>query len=151
MELEAAGTKIRLNVIGSGCGQAHVVVEWDGDDGKHVFVGDLVGNHTHAWLELGLTDEWLARLAEIRALKPRYVHPGRGEVGGTELLDRQEKYIRDVVRLVAAEKPAMPIPQDAIGRVKSKLLALYPNHGFTVFLDLGLPAVWEKQATSGLH
>lgn len=145
-ELEAGGTRVKLHVLGAGCSESHVVAEWDGDDGKHVFVGDLVGNKTHAWLELGRTDEWLARIAEIRALKPAHVHPGRGDSAGPELLDAQRKYLEDVVAIVAAEKPAMPMPAGAKERVKAKILALYPGYDFEVFLDLGLPAVWEHVA-----
>lgn len=145
-DLEAGGTRVRVHVLGAGCSDAHVVVEWDGDDGKHAFVGDLVGNRTHSWLELGKTDEWLARLAEIRALKPAHVHPGRGDSGGPELLDAQDKYIRDVVAAVVTEKPVMPMPAGARERVKSKIVALYPQYDFEVFLDLGLPAVWEHEA-----
>ena len=145
-ELEAGGTRVRLHVLGAGCSEAHVAVEWDGGDGKHLFVGDLVGNGVHGWLELGKTDEWLARLAELRALRPRFVHPGRGATGGPELLDRQERYLRDVVDLVARERPALPARDGAIARVKAGLVELYPDYGFDVFLDLGLPAVWARQA-----
>lgn len=145
-ELEAGGTRLRLHVLGAGCSDAHVVAEWDADDGKHVFVGDLVSNKNHAWLELGKTDEWLQRLATIRALKPAFVHPGRGESGGVELLDATERYLRDVVASVDAFHPTLPMPDDARERVKAKVLSLYPDYGFEVFLDLGLPAVWANQA-----
>jgi glyoxylase-like metal-dependent hydrolase (beta-lactamase superfamily II) len=145
-ELDAAGTHLRLHVLGAGCSEAHVAVEWDGDDGKHVFVGDLVASGFHSWLELGKTDAWLARLAELRALGPRFVHPGRGPSGGVELLDAEERYLRDVVRLVDDEKPVSPAPDVALARVKEKLFALYPKHEFRVFLDIGLPAVWEARA-----
>lgn len=149
-ELEAGGTRVRLHVLGAGCSEAHIVAEWDGDDGKHVFVGDLVGNGVHGWLELGRTDEWLARLAEVRALGPRFVHPGRGATGGLELLERQERYLRDVVGVVVRERPTLPAPAGAIDRVKGRVLELYPHYGFEVFLDIGLPAVWARQAkTSG--
>ncbi len=101
IEEEGGHVRLRLHVLGAGCSGAHVVAEWDGDGGKHVFVGDLVDNEVHAWLELGMIDEWLARLAEIRALKPTFVHPGRGASGGPELLDVQEKYLREVARFAS--------------------------------------------------
>ena len=37
------------------------------------------------------------RLAELKALSPNYVHPGRGETGGPELIDRQAAYLREVL------------------------------------------------------
>jgi glyoxylase-like metal-dependent hydrolase (beta-lactamase superfamily II) len=148
-ELEAGGTRVRLHVLGAGCSEAHLAVEWDGDDGKHLFVGDLVANQVHSWLELGKTEEWLARIAELRALHPRFVHPGRGATGGPELLDQEERYLRDVLRLVSAERSSLPLPSisaEALDRVKAKLLGLYPRYDFDVFLDIGLPAVWSHQA-----
>jgi hypothetical protein len=147
-DLDAGGTHLRLHVLGPGCSESHVAVEWDGDDGKHLFVGDLVGNEFHSWLELGKVDAWLARIAELRALHPRFVHPGRGRTGGPELLDQEERYLRDVLRLVAEERASSgpAASAGALGRVKSKMLALYPAYDFDVFLDLGLPAVWSHQA-----
>lgn len=145
-ELDVAGTRLRLHVLGAGCSTAHVVVEWDADDGKHVFVGDLVGNGVHAWLELGLVDEWLARLAEIRALRPKFVHPGRGNTGGIDLIDVQAQYLKDVERFVAAERPVMPPPPLAFDRVRGRMRSVYPKYDFEAFLDRGLPAVWERQA-----
>lgn len=140
--LEAGGTKVKAHVMGAGCGEAHVVVEWE----HQVFVGDLVANQNHSWLEIGRTDEWLERLKEIEALKPRIVHTGRSGSGGPELLLREAKYLSDVIRTVGEEKPTMPIPAGALDRVAGKITALYPNHGFAVFLNIGLPAEWERQA-----
>jgi glyoxylase-like metal-dependent hydrolase (beta-lactamase superfamily II) len=145
-EINAGGTKVRLHVLGPGCSEAHVALEWDGADGKHVFVGDLVASKNHSWLEIGKTDEWLARIAELRALHPLHVHPGRGPSGGAELLDAEASYIRDVVRIVDEEKPTLPIPDGAIDKAKAEVIARYPGYGFEVFLDIGLPAVWEREA-----
>jgi glyoxylase-like metal-dependent hydrolase (beta-lactamase superfamily II) len=96
-ELSAGGVKVKAHVLGAGCSEAHVVIEHEG----HVFVGDLVGNGTHAWLEIGEVEQWQARLAEITALKPRFVHPGRGATGGPELLEWEAGYLRRVLEEVA--------------------------------------------------
>ena len=143
-EISAGGTTIKLHVLGEGASGAHVVAEYDG----HLFVGDLVANDSHSWLELGKTDEWLKRIDEMRALHPRFVHPGRGSSGGPELLDREEAYLKTVIRLVAAEHPrALPEEQmdAAIARIKEKLMRLYPGYFYSVFLNIGLPAEWERQ------
>ncbi|MBI3556603.1 MAG: MBL fold metallo-hydrolase [Deltaproteobacteria bacterium] len=147
VELAAAGLKVKAHVLGAGCSEAHVVVEFD----DHVFAGDLVANNHHSWLEIGKTDEWLRRLAEIRALHPQYVHPGRGANGGAELLDREESYLRHVVKLVAREHPRMPAPDAAIERIKAQLEKDYPGYGNAYFLEIGLPAEWERQAGLRRH
>lgn len=140
--LTAGGVTLKAHVMGAGCSEAHVVVEFDG----HLFPGDLVANDAHAWLEIGRTDEWLKRLAEMRALEPRFVHPGRGPSGGAGLLDAQEGYLRKVMAIVEAEKPADPPAAGAVARAKQKVLEAYPGLGFEVFLDIGLPAEFQRQA-----
>lgn len=141
-ELSAGGVAVKVRVLGPGCSAAHVVADYDG----HVFVGDLVGNGTHAWLEIGEAEAWLTRLQEIAALKPRFVHPGRGRTGGPELLDWEAGYLRRVLEEVAKEKPTLPPPEGAIARVEQRILQAYPGLGYDIFLSLGLPAVWRKQA-----
>jgi glyoxylase-like metal-dependent hydrolase (beta-lactamase superfamily II) len=79
--LTAGGVDVRLHVLGRGCSEAHVVAEYNG----HLFGGDLLVSHTHAWLELGHVREWLRRVDEMEALHPRRVHPGRGPSGGVEI------------------------------------------------------------------
>lgn len=138
--LTLAGLQLRAHVLGAGCSEAHVVIEWE----KHLFVGDLVGNGGHAWLEIGKPDEWLARIAEMKALNPQYVHPGRGESAGPELLDKQSAYLSDVIAIVVAEQPRVEDDEAGIERVKDKLKAKYPAHDWAVFLEMGVPAVWNR-------
>lgn len=140
--LKLAGLDLKLHVLGPGCSEAHVVVEWE----DHVFVGDLVARGSHSWLEIGRTDEWLQRLAEIEAMQPRHVHPGRGRSGGSELLTAQREYLQTVIDLVAAEKPTMPPDPAAMARVRAKLESRYADYRFAVFLEIGLPAEWRRQA-----
>jgi len=140
--IEAAGLTLDLRVMGAGCSESHVVVEWQ----RHVFVGDLVGNGVHSWLEIGKTDEWLRRLDEVTKLGPKVVHPGRGKTGGPELLVSERAYLEKVVSIVAGEGPTLPLDEAKLGRAKEKIVAAYPNYGFPVFLEIGLPAEWERQA-----
>ena len=141
-KLQLAGLELTAHVLGPGCSDAHVVVSWEG----HVFVGDLVANGAHSWLEIGRTDAWLERLGEIEAMAPRQVHPGRGRSGGAALLTAEREYLQAVIDLVAAEKPTMPPDLAGLSRVRQALERRYPNHRFPVFLEIGLPAEWERQA-----
>ena len=140
-DIPAAGITLRAHVLGAGCSESHVVVEFDG----HLFPGDLVANDNHSWLELGSIDEWLARVDEMRAMKPRFVHPGRGPSGEASLLDAEAAYLNFVAGAVADEKPTLPVRADAVERIKRRIVERYP-YEYDVFLDFGIPAVWEKQA-----
>jgi len=149
--LERAGLRVRLHVLGAGCSGAHVALSWDG----HLFVGDLVANQAHSWMELGLSDQWLARLDELAALRPTHVHPGRGGSGGPELLASQAEYLRRVQALVSSEHaalteggrtPAEREVEQALARIRTVLEREHPGYGYAVFLKIGLPAEWRRVA-----
>ncbi len=146
-ELSGGGIKVKTHVLGTGCSAAHVVVEYEG----HVFVGDLIGNGTHAWLEIGEAEEWLARLSEISAIKPKFVHPGRGASGGPDLLEWEKGYLQRVLQEVSQEKPTLPISDEAVNRVKDRMVKAYPGLDYDVFLDVGLSTIMKKQAEKAAH
>jgi glyoxylase-like metal-dependent hydrolase (beta-lactamase superfamily II) len=142
-ELNAGGVTVKAHVLGSGCSPAHVVVEWEG----HLFVGDLIARGTHSWFENGRADEWLKRLDELRALKPKWIHPGHGAPGGPELIDQQQGYLQSVVEAVAAEHPRGVSTPDALARITAKVTQRYPDREFLHFLPMFLGAEWARQAT----
>ncbi|WP_224364272.1 MBL fold metallo-hydrolase [Hyalangium versicolor] len=141
-ELSAAGVTVKAHVMGAGCSESHVVVEYEG----HLFPGDLVANDSHSWLEIGRTDEWLVRIDEMKALKPKFVHPGRGPSGSAGLLDAERAYLERVIAEVAAEKPQGTPSKEALGNIRSRILSAYPGLRFDAFLGIGLPAEWARQA-----
>ena len=138
------GIDLKIHRFGLACSKAHLVVEFE----RHVFVGDLVSPNNHAWLELGAIDPWIAVLQAIAALQPLHVHSGRGPSAGIEAITLQIEYLRTIKQLVLAEKPRKPDQETAISRVKKQVLARYPTHDFEVFLNLGLPQVWNRLAAS---
>lgn len=140
--IEAGGLSLTAHVLGAGCSAAHVAVMFDG----HLFVGDLVANENHAWLELGRLDEWMATLDALIALNPRWVHPGRGPSGGPELLTAQRAYLADVKARVAALDPAGKPDKAKLREVYDAIVAAHPGHGYPYFVELGLPAVWRALA-----
>ncbi len=84
-ELSAGGVTVKAHVMGPGCSESHVVVEYEG----HLFPGDMVANDAHSWLEIGRTDEWLEAArgdegaeAEVGAPGPWAL--GRGGAAGQE-------------------------------------------------------------------
>lgn len=142
-ELKAAGLTVKAHVMGAGCSEAHVVVEFD----KHLFTGDLVANGSHSWLEIGRPDEWLKRIAEMQALEPAYIHPGRGLTGDERLLRMEANYLQTVIDAVAAEKPSGEPSDEVLGRIREKLEERFLGYRFAVFLNIGLPAEWARQAS----
>ncbi len=129
--LSIAGLELQVRVLGPGVSGAQLVVQHEG----HLFVGDLVANGHHAWMERGDLHAWRARLEELRAMRPRWVHPGRGPSGGVELLQRQRDYF-DAVEAILRARPEL-----SIAELRSRVEASYPEHGHPVFLRVGLPAV----------
>ncbi len=140
--LEAAGLKLTAHVLGPGCSGAQVVIEHEG----HLFVGDLVANRNHAWMELGLLDEWQARLATLKALNPKFVHPGRGASGGPELLDAQAAYLERVRAIVGEAQPKGALDKPTMARLEKAIQDAYPGYGYPYFLKIGLPGVWKALA-----
>lgn len=141
-ELSAAGITVKAHVLGRGSSGAHVVVEWE----KHLFVGNLVTNGSHGWFEGGRSDEWLRRLDDLRALQPRWIHPGYGMTGGPELIDQQTEYLNTVMAAVAAEGPRGRAPPEALARIIAQVTQRYPAHINRQFLSMFLPAEWARQA-----
>jgi glyoxylase-like metal-dependent hydrolase (beta-lactamase superfamily II) len=138
--VEAAGLKIQLHVLGPGCSGAHVVAQY----GEHVFVGDLVTIGFHSWLELGLLDEWLDRLDDIRAMRPKYLHTGRGETGDLSSVDREEDYLRTVIEIVKSHHPHAHKALSAATREKivDEIQNRYPAYDFPLFLKVD--ALWKR-------
>lgn len=144
--LKVAGLALELYLLGPACSEAQLVAR----HGAHLFVGDVVANGTHAWLELGHVDAWQARLDELAKLSPAVVHPGRGASGGPELIAAQKRYLGEVARLVRAAVAASPEPREPteaeLTAVREALLTAHPELDYAVFLKLGLPAVWRHYA-----
>jgi glyoxylase-like metal-dependent hydrolase (beta-lactamase superfamily II) len=140
-----AGVPVTLHALGPGCSAAHVVVQ----AGDAVFVGDLVNPDNHAWLELGTIDAWLARLEEIRKMKPTRVFPGRGKPGGVELIDNQAAYLRFVQKTVRDAEPSGALGFIRKLRLQSAIEGAYPKLGYNLFMRDGLEKVWEIEARKG--
>ncbi len=142
--LERGGVALNLHVLGPSVSAAHVVADWNG----HLFVGDLVANRHHAWLERGDVDAWVATLEFLQGLRPLRIYPGRGEPGGPELLAGQIEYLRFVRATVLAHRPSGEIPEAVAEKIVDAIKARYPGYGNEYFLELGIPAVWEKLAAA---
>jgi glyoxylase-like metal-dependent hydrolase (beta-lactamase superfamily II) len=141
-ELGAGGLSAKVHRLGPGASPVHLVVEWEG----HLFVGDLVSNGSHGWFEDGRIDEWLKRLDELRALNPKFIHPGHGMTGGPELLDQQRAYLEAVIAAVASESPRGSATPEALTRINEAIVARYPKYAQRHFLTPLVQREWARQA-----
>ena len=142
--LTIAGLPLTLHVMGRGASNAHVVVQYR----QNVFVGDLINPANHAWLELGLIDEWLARLGEINQMQPKIIYPGRGQIGGISLIEQQASYLKRVQQWVRDERPSGVIGFFAKRRLQNRIEDSYPSLGYPIFVRDGLAAVWQVEAAT---
>lgn len=140
-EIQAAGLNLKLHVMGSGCSEAHVVVQFE----NHVFVGDLVTIGFHSWLELGHLNNWLKRLDEIQKLKPEVVHTGRGGSGDHEAIDRQIEYLETVKDLIKIQKNKKRKWSEALGeQLLESIVEKYPAYDYEGFVETGLKPTWDQ-------
>lgn len=142
--LTAGGITVKAHVMNAGCSLAHVVVEYDG----HVFVGDLITQGFHSWLELGLLREWLDRLDQIAALKPAHVHTGRGGSGEDDLIDRERQYLKTVIAIVTKYHPrkGRELSDATSEKILKEIVARYPAYDYPRFVENGLEQVWDRLA-----
>jgi len=141
-EISAAGITVKLHILGAGCSDAHVVVQYE----KHLFVGDLITQGFHSWLELGHLNEWLDRLDEIRAMKAEFIHTGRGGSGSTDLIDREETYLESVIDIVKAHHPkrGVALTDKISNQILSEIEDRYPLLDYSLFVSNGLAEVWKQ-------
>jgi glyoxylase-like metal-dependent hydrolase (beta-lactamase superfamily II) len=139
--LKVEGLELKLHVLGKGCSAAHVVVEHAG----HIFPGDLVTNDYHSWLELGYLEEWIDLMAQLKALAPDVVHPGRGPAGGAGLLEQEQAYLKTVLRLVREARPSGPPTEKKLEALQAKIESAYPGYRYPLFVGNGLGEIWKRQ------
>ncbi|MER5632054.1 MBL fold metallo-hydrolase [Streptomyces nitrosporeus] len=98
-ELTLHGGGVRTELLHVGPAHtANDVVAWVPERGV-LFTGDVVWSGVTPYLLMGSVTGSLAALERMRALRPAVVVPGHGPVGGPELLDATESYIRMLQRL----------------------------------------------------
>jgi glyoxylase-like metal-dependent hydrolase (beta-lactamase superfamily II) len=142
-ELSAGGITVKAHVLGAGCSEAHVAVEFD----QNLFVGDLVTIGFHSWLELGLLPEWVKRMDELAALKPKYVRTGRGGSGAADLLTREKEYLQTVIQVVRNRKLRQrnaPYSDEIGESVANEIFRRYPSYDYPIFVENGMEAVWNR-------
>jgi len=97
LTLHTGGPRVELFDVGP-AHTAHDVVAWV-PEREVLFTGDVVWSEVTPYVLMGSVTGSLRALERLRALRPRVVVPGHGPVGGPELLDFTESYLRLIGRL----------------------------------------------------
>ncbi|MCX4970510.1 MBL fold metallo-hydrolase [Streptomyces sp. NBC_00654] len=92
LHLGRAGPRVELLHIGPAHTATDVAV-WV-PERRVLFTGDVVWSGVTPYVLMGSVAGSLQAMARMRALRPRVVVPGHGAVGGPELLDQTEEYLR---------------------------------------------------------
>jgi glyoxylase-like metal-dependent hydrolase (beta-lactamase superfamily II) len=110
--------------------------------------GDVVAGGEHVDLTWGRSVVWQDRIAELKALEPKWVYPGHGAPGGPELLDQTLEYLKffhdTVAEKVKAGAPAVITPAD-FKDVRMKMMARFPKLGRADLLDKSIKAEYAVQ------
>ncbi len=140
ISIAAAGLKFDVHILSASVSKAHIAIKV----GKHLFVGDILANRHHSWLELGLVDHWVMTLHKLKKLKPKYLYPGRGYASGVNLIDEQIIYLQSVQKIISQVKQNDSFNDKSKQRVIQKIKRLYPDYGNSYFLTLGVEPVWNS-------
>ncbi|MEU7059805.1 MBL fold metallo-hydrolase [Streptomyces sp. NPDC046197] len=97
LTLRAGDLRVELLHVGP-AHTANDVVAWI-PERSVLFTGDVVWSGVTPFVLFGTVSGSLRALDRMRSLRPRTVVPGHGPVGGTELLDATEEYLRRLRRL----------------------------------------------------
>ncbi len=110
-------------------GPAHTdndVYAWIGER-RLLFSGDLLFNGVTPLLAMGSISGALVTLEELRSLGPAVVVPGHGPVGGPEVIDEVEAYVRFVSEVAEAGRSAGASPLDAARQADLGRFAEWPD------------------------
>jgi glyoxylase-like metal-dependent hydrolase (beta-lactamase superfamily II) len=125
----------------------------DADGPPHVFVGDLVYSHMHAFLADGFHDRWLSSLERARRELPRdaVLLMGHGEPSADHaILDWQAEYIR---RFLAALRTAVfeqRLEGDVLAdTVTNQMKAYLANEHLLFLLRLSVGPIRERLLAAG--
>lgn len=135
--LELEGEKITVLEIGPG--EADVSSALYIPSIKTIVTGDQIFSRVHVWLVEYRPEGSLEGIRRLRDAGPiDVVLPGHGPAGGPELLDANEKYIRDF--MAAAESATTK--DEGVEAMSSA----YPDLELPVILDFGMQAAVEGRS-----
>ena len=94
-----------------------------------LFAGDVVMNRTFVAFASPYSSvkDWLASLDELAAMKPDWIVPSHGAMGGASLIDADRAYLSDLRARVAALKASGKPEDETVQEVGAELRAKHPD------------------------
>jgi glyoxylase-like metal-dependent hydrolase (beta-lactamase superfamily II) len=127
LKLDLGGVTARLLWVGPAhtLGDTVIYVEED----KVLFTGDVVVNRFFPIFpdKDASGKNWLVSLNRFEALQPRTVVPGHGEVGGVDLIAKEQAYLKGVQSRVAALKAQGKSSKEAADLLSAEFRMKYPD------------------------
>jgi glyoxylase-like metal-dependent hydrolase (beta-lactamase superfamily II) len=102
---------------------------------KILFTGDACVNGPYNFTSDGDIGEWIKTLERAKALKPKFVCPGHGPMGGPELLENQQAFfiaLKEEVKKFAGKEPSeieAAVPAIMAALKKDERAAKYAGNG----------------------
>jgi glyoxylase-like metal-dependent hydrolase (beta-lactamase superfamily II) len=149
---------LRLETAEFGPGETDAETAFYEPSHHTLFPGDIVANDMTPALLEEHTCGWLSDLDRLRKRFPRAwaLYPGHGAPGSRDLIDKQERYIRDfrafVAPTAAVDSPGgVAVTPEELAEVKAKVAAKYPNYpnvaSLPTLTDVNVTAVAHEIAT----
>ena len=137
---------VTFTVHNLGPGESHSDSYWVVKAGAQTFafIGDVVLDHVHAYVNDGHTTDWLKNIDQLKSeLKgASMLYPGHGNPGGAELLDWQRGYLtayRTEVIKLAAGRPTLT--DDQKKALVIAMEAYFPSKKLEFLIALGADSV----------
>lgn len=131
---------------------------------KTLFTGDAAVNGAYNFVGDGNIEQWIKTLEEAKKLKPKFVCPGHGPMGGPEILEDQQSFfiaLREEVKKLADARKSADEVKAAADTIKETLrrndrIARYIGGGFAgqiekAYVELGGKPFAQKQAAAEEH
>lgn len=133
-----------FHVVDVGPGESPHDSWWvlESDAPTHVFAGDLVYSHMHAYLADGFSDQWLANLARAKRELPTDAEllMGHGDpTRNREILDWQVGYIDKFLEAVRSGTEKDGLSGDALTEAVARRMKMYlPNNDLDFLMRLSV-------------
>lgn len=121
-----------------------------GKNKSAVFVGDVVFNKMHGFMNDGNTTQWLQVLKQLsnELINVKDLYTGHGSPGNTsELIQNQMEYIsqyRACIKMTTNANIDSNISHAQKKLIEKNLIALYPNYQLVSFIQAGIEAVYQE-------
>lgn len=126
----------KVSIINLGVGESSHDTALFIDESKTLLSGDALYSGVHLWLAENHPQEVLKNIGKLAGLKAQTVLPGHGVSGGAALIEENQRYVQDFLKITAQAGSEV--------EAKEQMLAKYGTYKLPIILDLALQARMKK-------